>query len=171
MDSISFTCNAVWIENILTKEMVVDILKWLLYVFCSWYRGSKFEHTAEVDGKLDVPVVIVNVKVFFSPFQWNMWEIMSLKYMCSHAVLCLKESRHNIWWQVVKKAYRILWFLCYICWFSVNCISCVLCFLPYVYMFDRVFGRGWIKSGECCCPEGLRWVEKGKECEMLDGLI
>jgi len=62
MDSISFTCNAVWIENILTKEMVVDILKWLLYVFCSWYRGSKFEHTAEVDGKLDVPVVIVNVK-------------------------------------------------------------------------------------------------------------
>jgi hypothetical protein len=50
-------------------------------------------------------------------------------------------------------------------------VSCVLCFLPYVYVFDSVFGRGWIKSGECCCPEGLRCVRKGKGWEMLDGLI
>jgi long-subunit acyl-CoA synthetase (AMP-forming) len=38
----------------------------------------------------------------------------------------------------------------------VQCELYFLCFLPYVYVFDRVFGRGWLKGGKCCCPEGLR---------------
>lgn len=63
---------------------------------------------AEVDGKPDVPVVVVNGMVFFSP--------LSVEHVGNHVFdicvqscsLCVKESRHNIWWQVAKKAYRSL---------------------------------------------------------------
>lgn len=56
---------------------------------------------AEVDGKLDVRVVIVNVMVFF----------VSVGHVGNHVFavcvqscsLCVKESHHNIWWQVVTK--------------------------------------------------------------------
>jgi len=57
---------------------------------------------AEVDGKPDVPVVLVNVMVFF---------FLSVEHVGSHVFdvcvkscsLCVKENRHNIWWQVVIK--------------------------------------------------------------------
>jgi len=108
---------------------------------------------AEVDGKLDVPVIIVNVMVFFLPVEHvgnRVFEVCVQS--CS---LCVKESHHHIWWQVVIKGLQNFVILL-LQLLSVNCISYVLCFLPYVYMFDRAFGRGWIKSGECCFLEGLR---------------
>ena len=80
---------------------------------------------------------------------------MSLKYVCSH-VVCVLKSHHNIWWKVVVKGLQnfVIPLLQLLVQSELHFLCCV--FFHVCILFDRVFGRGWIKSGESCYPEGLR---------------